>query len=113
MLVFVMPAYEECIVKSLITVESLWPVDSNAYQWRDLLFAGNDTEEHSVLAGEPQVTDLSWGCTPGMKLSGTEDVGPPYLETVLGSLALGTFVPSALAGLFSGGRIAFGILLAC
>lgn len=64
-------------------VESLWPVDSNAYRWMDLLFAGNDTEEHPVLAGEPRMTDLSWGCTPGIKFSGTVDVGPPCVERIL------------------------------
>ena len=65
-----------------------------------------------MLAGEPRVTDLSWGYTPGMKFSETVDVGPPYLERVLDSFLLGTFVTSALAVRFSVCKVDFGILQA-
>lgn len=107
MLVFVLPAYEGYVVKSWKIVQPLWPVGSNACPWRDLLFAGNDTE-----AREPQGADLSWRCTPGRKFSGTVDVGPPYPERVLDSIPLGTFGTS-LAEPFSGCKEAFGILLSC
>lgn len=94
-------------------VQSLWPVDSSAHHWRDSLFAGNEREEHLGPARERQERDLPWRCTPGMKLAGTVDVGPPYQESVLDSSPLGTFVTSALAEQFSGCKVDLQILLAC
>lgn len=108
MLVFVLPAYEGDVVKSWRIVQPLWPVGSNPCPWMDPPFAGNDTEVR-----EPQVADLSWRCTPGMKFSGTAGVGPPNPERVLDSCPLGTFGTCALAEPFSGCKVAFGILLAC
>lgn len=51
---------------------------------------------------------LSWRSAPGVRVFGTGDAGPLYLETALDSSQLGTFVASALAASFSGCKLALG-----
>lgn len=64
-------------------------------------------------AHELQLKGLSWRHAPGVSFFGTGDVGPPYLEVVLDSSQLGTFVTSALASLFSGCKLASQALQVC
>ena len=51
---------------------------------------------------------LSWRSAPGVRVFGTGDAGPLYLETALDSSQLGTLVASAPAALFSGCKLALG-----
>lgn len=66
-----------------------------------------------MTAFELWVKGLFWRSSPGVRVFGTGDVGPLYLETALDSPQLGTFVTSALAALFLGCRLALGAPQAC
>lgn len=49
-----------------------------------------------------------WRSAPGVRVFGTGDAGPLYLETALDSSQLGTLVVSAPVALFSGYKLALG-----
>ena len=61
-----------------------------------------------MTAREFWMKGLSWRSAPGVRVFGTGDAGPLYLETALDSAQLGTFVASALAASFSGCELALG-----
>lgn len=61
-----------------------------------------------MTACEFRVRALSWRRAPGVRVLGTGDVGPLYLETALDSPRLGTFVTFVLAAWISGCKHALG-----
>lgn len=82
-------------------------------QFGNLVFAENEISGYAVTACELRGKGPSWGSAPGVRVFGTGDAGPLYLETALDSSRLGTFVASALAASFSGCKLALGAPRAC
>lgn len=64
-------------------------------------------------ACELQGKGLCWRSAPGVRVFGTGDAGPLYLENARDSSQVGTFVASAPAASFSGCKLVLGAPRAC